>query len=907
MVIPLQKTKLFIPPARETWVNRPRLVSRLDSLRAEGCRAALVSAPAGSGKTTITVQWLKRQGIPAGWLSLDERDNLPARFFSYLVAALQGVVPGAGREAQVLLDLPGAGPEEIVTLLTNDLAETPGQFILVLDDFHTITNPLLHQTVDFLIEAQPPQMRLILLSREDPILHLARRRARGQLVELRQADLSFTLDEAGEFLQQNVDFNLTTGQVAILEARTEGWIAGLQMASLAMRAPAASDQTEFVERFLRGFSGSHRFILDYLMEEVLARQDAEVQTFLLETSILDRLQAGLCAAVTKKTVPEAQRLLDQISRANLFIIPLEENSGAAGTRPWYRYHHLFGDLLLARFQSENPGNLAGLFLRASDWYEENGDPRLAVEYALKAEAPRRAADLIEQHITERWQTVDIEFFRLVNRLPFEVIAERPSLCLQSAWLCVIYGQNDRILPFVEAAERALDRFDRPTGLVSGKDAAASRAFARTLHAYLANLRNQPVALDESLELAYTTVPENNPGMRNSVAVIIGMICFMEADFTSAMRFYENALALDIRVNGTNAVPIATTRICFVLQAQGRLREAMHRLRDVELYMYERGVRRFYISGAIHQRMADLLLEWNQLDEAEFQLQKGTRLMEDWPMPTTRSLGLTLLARLRTARGDLAGARNALEQADSNALQAGLHPFFLDALEHARLQLFLAERDRSALEAWARANDSCRQSPLAFRYEARQIELCLAWIALGRVEEAVAFLALLAEAARDRNGSRVRILALLAAYTPQPEVSLPILEEVLGLAEPEGFLRTFLEAGEPFFQALRLWLQRGPSKDDPRLRRYAMSILSALDQIEPGAISLRLPALPEPLSQREQEVLVLIAKGLTNQQIADRLVISVRTVKKHVENIHGKLGVLNRTQAVVRAQELGLIK
>ena len=346
-------------------------------------------------------------------------------------------------------------------------------------------------------------------------------------------------------------------------------------------------------------------------------------------------------------------------------------------------------------------------------------------------------------------------------------------------------------------------------MVGISGAAASRAFARTLRAYLADLRNDPVVLDESLEMAYAAIPEINPGMHNSVAVVIGMICFMEGDFASALRYYEDALALDKRVNGTIAVPIATTRICFVLQAQGRLREAVRRLREAEDYMRERGIRRFYISGSLYQRMAEILLEWDRLDEAEDQIQEGMRLMEDWPLPTTRGLGLALLVRLHTARGDLAGARNALVQADLIAKQTGLHPFLLDALERARLRLFLAEQNRSALQDWASENEPYREKSLSFRYEARQIELCRAWLALGRGEEAVGLLERLAEAAPGRNGSRVSILVLLAsALYQQPAKALPVLEESLRLAEPEGYLRTFREAGEPLSQMLRLWLQSG---------------------------------------------------------------------------------------------------
>jgi LuxR family transcriptional regulator, maltose regulon positive regulatory protein len=896
---PLQKTKLFIPPAREMQVDRPRLIDRLDGLCAEGSRAALISAPAGSGKTTLVVQWLAHIGWPAGWLSLDARDNTPTRFFAYLIAALREALPGEGsamfNDVLALLNIPGARNEEIVTLLTNDMTEVTGSFILVLDDFHTVSNLQLHQALDLLLEAQPPNMRLVLLTREDPAMQLSRRRARAQLVELRQEDLRFTLQEAVAFLNHSMGLRLSTEQVQALESRTEGWVAGLQMAALALHS--APD----VDRFLKDFSGSHRFILDYLVEEVLNHQPAELQSFLIETSILERLCAGLCAAVIGKTSAQAQNLLEHLSKANLFVIPLDEE------RRWYRYHHLFRDLLLSRLNIEDPNRMRELQQSASTWYEANGEPRLAVEYALKAGSPDRAADLIEWHITERWQTADLEFHKMINRLPFEVIAERPLLCLQNAWLFVLFGQIERILPLIEAAERALSNQDRQPARTDD----ASLAFARTMRAHLADYNNLPVKLDESLELAYASIPVENVGMRNSVAVVIGTICFMEGDFAAAIHYFEDALALDKRVNGTNAVPIATIRIAFVLQTQGHLREALQRLSQSEAYVRERGSRRFYISGAINLLIGDILLEWNRLDEAEDQIREGLRLMADWPIPQVRGLGLALLARLNTARGALPEANAALEQALS-LQQTPFHPIFSNYIERARLSLFILEQNWPALEAWVRQIEQQMQQYLAgdelpFRYESRLIELCRAWLAMGRSEDAASLLERMAQAAQGRGGSRLKILVLLAVARSQSANSFAALEEALRLAEPEGYLRTFLEMGEPLRQMLLL-LKRKQLIEEPRQAAYVQQVLAAFDGAEDLAVLpfSHPPGLPEQLSQREQEVLLLVAKGLTNQQIADRLVISIRTVKKHVENINGKLGVQNRTQAAARARELGLL-
>lgn len=894
MTLPLQSTKLFAPAVRARLVERPRLMERLNSVQSSGRKAVLVSAPAGSGKTTLVVQWLASQtNWPIGWVSLDERDNLPARFFAYLVAALQTVLPEAGSEALALLGLPGANLEEVVTLLVNDMVAAQGPFCLVLDDYHTITNPALHQALNLLLEAQPPQMHLLLISREDPALQLARLRARGQLIELRQDEMRFTLLEAVAFLNQSMGLNLTTEQVELLENRTEGWIAGLQLAALSLQH--ATD----VDRFIREFSGSHQFILDYLLEEVFTNQPEDIQRFLLETSILESMSAELCALVTGKKIEEAQRLLERLAKANMFILSLDEE------RHWYRYHHLFKDLLLARLQREGLERSTSLYRRASDWYEHNGNPYLAVEYALKSQDMSRAADLIELHITESWQSADLEFMLFINRLPMEVVVERPSLCLQSAWMCVIRGQTGRILPFVEAAEQQLAKDERK--LEPGDD--ANQAFAKILRAYLADFQNQPVQLDDSLEEAYAAIPEGNTGMRNSVAVVLGTIHYMEGDFAGAMRYYQDALERDKRLNGTNAVPVSVLRMVWVLQKQGRLRQASALIAENESYVRQRGSRRFYIAGVLNLLAGEILLEWNRLDEAEIQVREGLRLMEDWPSPQTLSLGYGLLARLQTAQDHLESARASLAKAEEHQQNNSFHPEFIYAFERAQILLWIAIQDKAALETYLRESSARATLESRFRYEGGQIELCRARLALGYNQEAAALLERLRAATEERDGSRMAILTLLAtAYQDDPAMAEAMLDEALRLGQQEGYLRTFIDAGDRLRQVLKAWLQHHPKTRDDSLRAYAQQILLAFER--PVGISPKAGLtynLPEPLSQREQEVLELVAEGLTNQQIASRLVISIRTVKKHVENIHGKLGVQNRTQAVARGRELGLLK
>ncbi len=631
----IQKTKLYFPPTRAGLVVRPRLLAQLNALLAPGRRLGLISAPAGSGKTTLVVQWLAAQpGRPAAWLSLDARDNRPPAFFAGFIAALQTIHPHAGKEALDLLALPGVSLEEVVTLLVNDLAAAPSPFVLVLDDLHHIADHAVHQALDLFLDAQPPGLRLLLLSREDPPLPLAQRRAGGQLVEIRQDDLRFTLPEAILFLNQSMGLDLAPRQVELLEARPEGWIAGLQLAALSLQRATDSDA------FIRAFSGSHRFILDYLLEEVLSHQTEERQRFLVETSILERMCAPLCAAVTGRSVAAAQELLDGLDRANLFVVPLDEE------RCWYRYHHLFGDLLRARLAAGAPENTVQLCRRAATWHEENGDPRQAVEYALRAGDALYAARLIERHYAERWQMADLDFLALVNRLPPESVEERPSLCLNSAWLHVLGGQAERIPPFLEAAERALAN---PARQPEPADA-ANRAFARIIRAALDALNNRAVQLDQGLEEAFAAIPAQNAAMRNSVAVMLGTIATMQGDFARAIPYYQGALERDKRLGGTVAIALCVMRLVWIRQAEGKLSQALDLVVEHEAYVRRRGARRFYLGGVLNVMWAEILLERNRLDEAESQLRRGLHLLEDWPMPQTLTYGLGLLARLQPAAG-----------------------------------------------------------------------------------------------------------------------------------------------------------------------------------------------------------------------------------------------------------------
>jgi LuxR family transcriptional regulator, maltose regulon positive regulatory protein len=886
----LLTTKLHSPQSRTKLIARSRLLERLRTLQSPSRRLGLISAPAGFGKTTLVVQWLAGDpSWPVGWVSLDARDNQPAAFFAYFIAALQTIAPEVGKNALELLPLPGLNLEEVITLLANDLTGIFSPFVMILDDFHNITNPLIHQAIDLLLDAQPPQMRLLLLTREDPPLRLALRRANDQLVELRQEDLRFGLTEALDFLDQCMGLTLIADQVEILEDRTEGWVAGLQLAALSLQ------HSPDVDGFIHKFSGSNRFILDYLMEEVLTRQTQEVQHFLLATSVLEHLCAGLCAAITQRAANDCQQMLESLVKANLFVVSLDEE------RCWYRYHHLFKDLLLARFQAGFSQQMSLLCQRASEWYDQNGHLRLAVEFALKAQDIPRAADLLAINFGERWQAADLDFLFLINQIPYDVLKDRPELCLDSAGLWLTTGQYARIPPFLEAAEHGLTN----PGRTPEPADAANMAFAQAIRAYLGDIQNQPVGVDASLRLAFPAIPELYYSAKHSVAMLLQAVCYMAGDFDGVMYYSQDVLERDKRLNSTVGIPVSVLRMVYVLQAQARLHQALDLIAEHEAYVRERGSRRFYVSGVLNLVWGDILLEWNRFDEAETQIRQGLRLLEDWPVPQYLALGFGILARLQINRGNLSQAQDAIRKAEALYQDGEFHPSVLHRLQKAQVDLWIAEHNLPALETFIRQMMPLSDQPLAFRIEAPLIELCRAWIALGQLDKAAALLHKLAATARDRNGRRLEVLILLtSAERNRPAAAQAALEGALRLGEPEGYLRTFLDVGEPIHQALHIWQQHALHDTPSNLRSYAGCISAAFDG--PGGETRKTAYLPEPLTAREMDVLRLLAEGSSNRHIAEKLFLSEGTVKFYVHNILQKLGVKSRSQAIARAMALELL-
>lgn len=891
-------TKLFIPAYQANHVLRPRLTDLLQQLNQADGRVVVVSAPAGYGKTSLIASWIHAQKWNTAWLSLDERDNQFVQFFAYLVAALERIGIPIEQATRELLEIPNTPVNELALNILKDCGCFTQPFMLVLDDYHLIHEKSIHEVVRHWVQSFPANARIVIITRQDPPFPLARLRASGQLIEIRQADLQFSAQEIVDFFNQAMNLSLSAEELTILEKRTEGWIAGLQMAALALQTSRNREQ------FFHDFSGTHRFILDYLVEEVLAKQSESTQKFLSHTSILRQFNADLCAALLQEeqfSAAGCQAMLETIERTNLFIIPLDE------TRQWYRYHHLFSDLLVARLKFQAPHVWTELNRRASAWYDDHQESKLALDHALAACDFEYAADLIEKYVIRHWRVTDLSFFMAVKQLPDELLSRRPDLCLQNAWIGVITGQLDLTRRMLEMTDASLVSLQEKESGRLAPEEKGMLAFSRVLWAHLDDMANQHVRVDPTFKDAILSVPEENVGMRNSIAVVIGSIFFMEGEFKQAVDFFRDAIERDIAHNGTNAIPIAASRWARAWVVEGKLRAAHDLCAQYEAYVRERDIRRYYVAGNLLILRAGILRSWGQLDLAETLVNEGLALHRNWPVPQGVFIGLVTLAHIHLNRSNWEKCAACLEQAKQMILSIQIHPEFLAYYHSVLVRLWCALENTPALQQYL---NQCEEGDDSFRFESQRLSQARALAALDRPQEAAEILLKIAAQAHaaGRIGHLIEAHLLLAACQPEDQ-ALSSLEAALQLAQPEGYVSLFTEAGKAVavrLAALYQRLQQQPQKQ--ALAAYARRLLdfAQTSQPTPPEFTTAAPdSLVEPLTIREIEVLRLTAGGLSNQEIADQLFISIRTVKKHLQNAYSKLDAKGRVQAINRARELQL--
>jgi LuxR family maltose regulon positive regulatory protein len=899
---PILATKLYIPPPRPKIVLRPRLIERLN----EGLqrKLTLISASAGFGKTTLVSEWLAGCQRPVAWLSLDEGDNDPTSFLTYLVAALQTIAANIGKGVLAILQSPQPPPiESILIALLNEIATVSDNFILVLDDYHTIDSKPVDNVLTFLLEHLPPQIHLVIATREDPPLPLARLRARGQLTELRAADLRFTPAEANDFLNQMMGLNLSKEDIAALETRTEGWIAGLQLAALSMQG--RSDAASFIE----SFTGSHHFVLDYLVEEVLGQQPESIQTFLLRTSILDRLCGPLCDSVLGSPSASGQETLEYLERANLFIVPLDNE------RRWYRYHHLFGELLRKRLgQSLVPGEIAGLHIQASKWYEQNGFPPDAIHHAFAVEDFERVAKLAELNWPAMNESVQsIKWLGWLKKLPEEIIRARPVLCVNCAWAFLNAGELEAAEAKMQDAEYWLE----PTTVTGEKSDASSIEMvvvdeeqfkslpvvlttARAYHAQaIGDISGTIKYAQRVLELS----PEGDSQWHGAASSLLGLAQYASGNLDAAYRVFSEGLG--------RSDPYDVISGNFVLAgiklAQGQLNTALGIYEKALKLVLERDEAMPLGTEDLYSGISELHRERGDLEIAAQDLLTGKKLGEQVELPDWQHRWYIAQARLHETNGDLDGALDLLEEAERRFVRTPVP--IIRPIAALKTRIRIAQGKLAEALDWVLARDLSVDDDISYLQEFEHMTLARVLIAQEKrglvddsIHDAQGLLERLLQAAEEgrRMGSVIEISALLAlAHAAQGDILLALasLERALMLAEPEGYLRLFVDEGLPMAALLQEAAKHGIAPN------YVRQLLAAFGKAE-GRTSVT-QLLIEPLSERELEVLRLLRTDLNGPEIARELVVSLSTARTHTQNIYAKLGVNNRRAAVHRAEELDL--
>jgi LuxR family maltose regulon positive regulatory protein len=906
----LLATKLHVPRPRPGFLARRRLLERLTEGTAH--ELTLVCAPAGFGKTSLLGDWVRRGQQRVAWLSLDGGDSDPARFWRYVAAALDTVRPGVRQRADSLFQGAQPSPDAVLTMLVNELVEGPGEVVLVLDDYHLVEAPPVHDSLAALLERVPPQLRLVLASRTDPSLPLARLRAGGQLTELREADLRFTPEEAAALLRTTVGPELPQAAVAALGDRTEGWVVGLQLAALSLRGHAD------VGAFVEGFSGSHRYVLDYLCEEVLDGQPEPLRAFLLETSILERLSGPLCDAVTGRA--DGQELLEQAERANLFLHPLDE------VRSWWRYHHLFADFLRVRLQQERPDRVEELHRNAAAWHEAQGLADEAIGHALAAGDATWAARLIERQIDAcilRWEGATLQ--RWLAALPAELVGSRPRLSLAQANLALISGRVEAIEGPLGAAERGVagvvdEPYEPSVGRAASLMANLPAAIALQ-RAGLANLRGDAGQMRAAARRALDELGEGE-WMLESLARwylaaaewVAGRLVEAEAALASSIAGWRTASQ-----RAPAAAALGYHCLGLVQRDQGRLEAALATYREALAVAAEADGTAPPIAGVAYTGMAGVLYERGDLDSALKHATDGIDLCRQLVYTPPLVAGLLTLAWVRQAQGDRAGALDALGQAERLQLSpvvVGL----INPVPAERARLALAQGDVDAAVRWARGRGLRAEDEPSYPRQHEYLVLVRVLLARQAPEQALGLLERLhaSAAAQGRTGSviEVRTLQGLALSASGDQAgALAALAEAIALAAPESYLRVFVDEGPPMAALLRQLLA-DRRQDRPAAAAAPRDHLARLvDAFDQAGLPVRLPVrrggmvvagLVEPLTERELDVLRLLSVGTPNRAIAEDLVITLDTVKRHLSHLFSKLEVANRTQAVARARELGLL-
>jgi LuxR family maltose regulon positive regulatory protein len=935
LTTPVLATKLHIPPFRPSFISRPVLLDALE--KGLSSKLTLVSAPAGFGKTTILSEWAQKCKRPFIWLSVDERDNDPQRFFMHFIAAIQGIEADIGITSLESLQASQFPPlESFFTGLINEISGVSTPFVLVLDDYHLVSNRIVHEGLIFLVENLPPQVHLVISGRADPTWPIARLRAQGMMNEIRTNDLRFSSDEVAQFLLDMMGLRLSFKDISALEARTEGWIAGLQMAAVSMKG------RRDISSFIRSFTGSHRFIMDYLVEEILERQTSTIQNFLLKTSILDQMTAGLCDAVIEEldigdrggevegqmrvdpqTPISSQQILEYLEQANLFLIPLDDE------RNWYRYHHLFSQLLQSRLRQIYPGKVMDLHIRASRWFESVDMYDQAISHAFAAENTKRAADLVEQHAMTMITRSELgALSKWLKLLPDEILRSRPWLCTHQAWIKYWHGPRVEVEEWLEAAEIALQGRSERNGDLDRDDVMGPLSEDEKNHiagqiaairAYGAIPEGDYRLVSQMAEEGLSLLPDGDFA-QSVCAVALGAANRGKGDIAAALDAFDKAKEYALmRGNRQQAI----TAYCYYGEQQIKQAALQDALRTFEEALKVAEMKPGKLIGSAGFPlvcMADLYREWNELDKAEELLSQSIEISLHWGIADFVAMTYIVQSRLQLTKGDLTGLRNTIQKADQLEGRMKIDPWVHTQLDECRLRFWLANGELSTVKSWFDESDLKADGELSYFSDLHHLNLARVLVALGKgstqdgyLEEAVNLLDRILQATEKSQWIHETIKALILqslAYDALAEnqEAVATIKRALKLAQPGNYVRIFLDEGPPIVGLLEAL------RDNEEVGEYAIKLLTSaeIDEIEGdqrqildaegyGASS---HPLVEDLTDREMEVLQLLRTGMTSTEIAEELIIAVSTVRSHLKNIYGKLGTHSRMEAIQKAEELG---
>ena len=921
MSAPILATKLFIPVSRPEQVSRPHLIEQLNS-GLHG-KLTLISAPAGFGKTTLITEWLNHLKpdsddenlgeIKTAWLSLDHHDNDPVRFLTYFITALKridDINPDFGTEALSMLHSPQPlPPETVLTALINDIAICSLNIVLVLDDYHLISTQAIHDALSYFIENQPPRFHLVIATREDPLLPLSRLRARSQLTELRATEMRFTRLEAAEFLNKIMGLDLNAEDIAALEARTEGWIAGLQLAAISLRGQADPSKR------IQSFTGSNRLVLDYLIEEVLHQQSDEVQNFLLQTAILDRLTGSLCDRVretssSSERISSGQEILEMLDRVNLFIIPLDDE------RCWFRYHHLFADLLRKRLSQIYPNLPNRLHSEASAWYEEQGFNDDAIEHALNGKDFGHAAEIIERQIDDIWgagQHAVIQ--RWMAKLPQELVYSLPNLSIFHAWYLFVNGQREVAKQALQAAERALtpsdetsfdDRTDTPSA-----ERVKLLGRAAAVQAFMASYRGDIDGIIQHARRADEWLPNQDLTWRSLAEFVLGDALLHKGEMDEAHQVRLAAVKTSEASGHYYLILVAKLRLAETLRHQGKLTQVIDLCDQIKQFVNKVGISQTVAAGWLLALCGDVLVERNDLDQAVELAQEGV-VVAGRGGRDVAFVGWSNLYLLRVlfSSGELSIAEDVIAKMQGLIKERDFPVLVPIQINAWQARIWLQQGKLDAVAQWADELKLDIDGELTFYNDSEFIVFARYLLTQGKLDQSIHLLGRLFKLAesggRTLRSIEIRILEALALQKgDQVEKALSVLEDALRLSEPEGFIRIFVDEGPSMARLLYEALSREIA---PNYVRQLLAAFPDVDTKQTATTEIRSSddEWIEPLSERELEVLQLIAKGLTNREVGARLYLTQNTVKAHARTIYSKLGVNNRTQAVNRARTLGLI-